>query len=161
MDYDKPTEQVFDIVGKSTTVFYAPLAPEPEGESTMLTEPDVMSDEVEANLNTAYIPDDDELEQYRSNDLDVTGEISQGLTFQEISQAIDVVEGRKSGETEELLAAETLTLMPNEFLDMICMQANNESVVKKLIDSYVYSIGKVKPVPVATQLSDFDINQFV
>jgi hypothetical protein len=159
MDYDKPIEvSAYDVVGKSTTVFYAPLAPEPEGDSTMLTEPDTMSDEVEVNQNSPYIPDDDELEQYRG-DADVTSEISQGLTFQEISQAIDVVEGRKSGEKEELLAAETLSIMPNEFLDMICMQANNESVVKKLIDSYVYSIGKVKPVPVA--ITEFDINKYV
>jgi hypothetical protein len=159
MEYDKPIEPVYDVVGKSTTVFYAPLnLPEPEKASTMLTEPDTMSDEVEANLNTAYIPDDDELEQYRS-DADITDEISQGLTFQEISQAIDVVEGRVSGEAEELLAAETLSNMPDDFLNVICMQANQEAMVKKLISGYLDFNSKMKSVQL--QVENFDINKYV
>jgi len=50
--------------------------------------------------------------------------LSQGLTFEQISHAVDVVEGKKSGEKDEYFAGETLSVMPDDFLNMICMQEN-------------------------------------
>jgi len=159
-----------DIVGKSTTVFLAPLIPagnEPlmsEDLETVMqleaeTEPDVMPDEVETNLNAPYIPDEDELIQYANDDMDMTDELSQGLTFEQISHAVEVIEGKKTGETDAYLAGETLTVMPTDFLDMICMQADHEAMVKKLIAGYLDYPDKMKPAPVS--VANFDINQYV
>ena len=167
---EKVSKSVVDVVGKSTTVFLAPLIParieplmseklELELRSSAETEPDILSEEVEANLNAQYIPDEDELIQYANDDIDLTGEASQGLTYQQISHAIDVVHGKKSGETEEIIAGETLCVMPDDFLSMICMQTEYESMVKKLITCYVDSVGKIKPTPLA--ITDFDINKYV
>ena len=161
------SEPDYDVVGKSMTVFFAPLIPEKhepmmsedlEREPAAETEPGISPDEVEIKISNSYIPDDDELEQYASEDVDATGEFSQGLTYQQISHAIDVVEGKKSGENDELIAGETLNLMPSDFLNTICMQPEYENMVKKLISGYVDLIGK-KPKPAV--MVDFDINQYV
>jgi len=164
---EKHFEPVIDVVGKSTTAFLAPLIPakikpvmseDLEMESDVQTEPDILPEEVEDNLNS-FVLDDDELEQYRNDDMDLSGEFSQGLTYQQISQAIDVVQGKKSGESEEIAAGETFSFMPTDFLDMICAQVEHESIVKRLISCYVDSVGKVKPVPAL--VANFDINQYV
>jgi len=169
---EKPLKQdsAIDIVGKSTTVFLAPLISasieptmseelELEEKPAIETEPDILPEDVKVNLNVQYIPDEDELINYANYDMDLTGDLSQGLTYQQISDAIDVVHGNKKGENEEIIAGETLCLMPNDFLNMICMQTEYESVVKKLIACYVDSVGKIKPKPVV--LTDFDINNYV
>ena len=163
-------EPVIDVVGKSTTVFLAPLPPagiepmmsedlETEMKSEAETEPDIKPEEVEANLNASYVPGEDELEQYANDDMDLTGCLSQGLSFEQISHAIDVVEGKKSGKNDEVIAGETFSVMPTDFLDMICMQTDHEIMVKKLIAGYLDSVGKMKPVPVPVK--DFDINKYV
>ena len=162
------SEPDYDVVGKSMTVFFAPLIPEKkplmsedlERESAAETEcePNISPDEVEVKINNSYIPDDDELEQYANEDVDTSGEFSQGLTYQQISHAIDVVEGRKFGENEEYLAGETFSLMADDFLHLICTQTDNELMVKKLIAGYVDSVGKMKPKP---DIIDFDITKYV
>ena len=161
----KPLKQAINVVGKSTTAFLAPLIPEVikpimseelevEMKSEAETEPDINSDEVETNLNAPFMPDD-EFEQYPADDT----YLSQGLSFEQISHAVDVVQGKKSGEDEAIIAGETLTLMPDDFLNTICAQAENEAMVKRLIACYVDSMGKVKTKPVG--IRDFDINKYI
>ena len=163
---EKPLEPAIDVVGKSTTTFLAPLihySIEPiisekleiEMKSEAETEPDIMPEDVEANLNTPFVPDDDELEQYPIEDTD----LSQGLSYEQIGHAIDVVEGKKSGENEKIAAGETLCIMPEDFLNTICAQADNEAMVKRLIACYVDSVGKIKPIPAV--VTEFDINRYV
>jgi len=81
------------------------------------------------------------------------------LTFEQISHAVEVVEGKKSGENNEYFAGETLSVMSDDFLNMICMQENYEAKVKKLIAGYLDFPGKMKPVPVL--VANFDINKYV
>jgi len=81
------------------------------------------------------------------------------LTYQQISQAIDVMEGKKSGVNEELIAGETFSLMPSDFLDLICLQTNYEMMVKSLIAGYENSIENMKPIPAT--VADFDIKNYV
>jgi len=161
-------EPEVDVVGKSTTVFLAPiifekyeplmsedLIREPVAEA----EPDILPDDVEVKISRPYIPDDNELEQYANDDMDISGDFSQGLTFQQISHAIDVVEGMKSGENDEIIAGETLCVMPSDFLNMICRQADFENTVKKLIAGYEGSISKMKQQPVI--ITNFNISKYV
>jgi hypothetical protein len=49
--------------------------------------------------------------------------------------------------------------MPADFLNVICMQADHEYMVKRLIAAYVDAAGKVKPAPAG--IADFDVNKFV
>ena len=167
---EKPSEPTIDVVGKSTTTFLAPLMPETiepimseklevEMKSEAETEPDINSEDVEANLYTPFVPDDDELYQYPNDNMDLTGGLSQGLTYQQISHVIDVVQGKKSDESDELIAGETLSIMPSDFLNMICTQVDNESIVKRLISNYVDSVDKIKPQP--ADITDFDIHKYV
>jgi hypothetical protein len=159
--FEKPYEPVYDVVGKSTTVFLAPLMPvmsedlEPESVTALEPEPDVFPSEVEAHLNLSIAIADDEPEMYPDDNM----ELSQGLTFEQISHAVEVVEGKKSGENEEYFAGETLAVMPNDFLNMICLQENYEAKVKKLIAGYLDFPGKMKPVPAV--VANFDIKNYV
>jgi hypothetical protein len=161
-------EPVIDVVGKSMTAFLAPLILEKkeplmsedfEMKPEVETEPDISPDDVDVSMTKPYIPDDDELEQFRNDDMDVSEVFSQGLTYQQICQAIDVVEGKKSGENEELIAGETFCLMPSDFLDMICMQPDYENMVKKMISCYVDAVGSNKPQ--SALVTDFDIKNYV
>jgi len=158
---EKPSKPVYDVVGKSTTVFLAPLMPvmsedlEPESETALEPEPDILPGEVETHLNFSIAIADDEPDVYPDDPM----ELSQGLTFEQISHAVEVVEGKKSGENNEYFAGETLSVMPDDFLNMICMQENYEVKVKKLIVGYLDFPGKMKPVP--AMVANFDINQYV
>ena len=155
------SEPIHDVVGKSTTVFLAPLMPvmsedlEPESETALEPEPDILPGEVETHLNFSIAIADDEPDVYPDDPM----ELSQGLTFEQISHAVEVVEGKKSGENNEYFAGETLSVMPDDFLNMICMQENYEVKVKKLIAGYLDFPGKMKPVP--AMVANFDINQYV
>jgi hypothetical protein len=102
---------------------------------------------------------DDEPDAYPDEETDTSGELSQGLTFEQINHAVEVVEGKKSGENDAYFAGETLSVMPDDFLNMICMQENYEAKVKKLIAGYLDFPGKVKPV--AAMVANFDINHYV
>ena len=165
--YAPPDDAPVDVVGKTTTVFLAPLktennAPfmsedlEPErSEANIETEPDISSEDIEVKQNQLVTPDDDELDDF-SDSNSTTDELSKGLTFEQISHALEVVEGRKSGENDAQLAGETFSIMPDDFLNVICMQPTHEEKVKRLISCYVDAIGK-PPVTVA----DFDINKYV
>ena len=169
---EKPVEPIpaIDVVGKSTTVFLVPLISaslepmmseelELDVKPSVETEPDILPENVDANLNSAVILEDDELDEYSGDNSDWEGNLSKGLTYQQISDAIDVVEGRKSGENYEYLAGETFALMSSDFLNMICTQADHEAKVKKLIAGYVDSVGVIKPVPAL--VANFDIKKYV
>ena len=161
-------EPIINVIGKSSTVFLAPLMPvskEPfmsddlEKEPAAEAEPDIVPEAIEANLNRPVILEDDEMDEYSGDNSDSEENLSKGLTYQQISDAIDVVEGRKSGENDEYLAGETFSMMPDDFVNMICMQADHEAMVKKLIAGYVDFPAKMKPVPVL--IESFDINKYV
>jgi hypothetical protein len=159
---EKPAEPVYHIVGKSTTVFLAPLTPVmsedlvPELQTALEPEPDILPNDVETHLNHSVMIADDEPDTYPDGDLE---ELSQGLTFEQISHAVEVIEGKKSDEKDEYFAGETLSIMPDDFLNVICVQENYEAKVKKLIAGYLDFPGKMKPVPVV--VANFDINKYV
>ena len=137
---EKPPEPepAFDIVGKTYSVFLAPLVIEPfmsqnletEQKSQAESEPEILTSEVEANLNNSGVLDENELDDFSEDNSDTEGDLSQGLTFEQIGHAIDVVKGRKSSENDELLAGKTFSIMPTDFLDVICMQSDHEAMVK-------------------------------
>jgi hypothetical protein len=160
-------EPVYDIVGKSHSVFLAPLVVEPfmsdkletEMKSDAVSEPEIQSNEVEANLGNSEAIDANELDDFSEHNVHTEGDLSQGLTFEQISHAIDVIEGKKSGERDEYFAGMTFSFMPDDFINAVCMQADREAMVKKLIAGYVDFPDKMKPKPVV--VTDFDINKYV
>jgi hypothetical protein len=154
------SEHVFDIVGKSKSSPLLPLVFEKnEPVSATETEPDVSPEDIDVTMTKPYIPDDDELEQLRNFDVDIPEVFSQGLTYQQISQALEVVDGRKTGEDEELDAGETLSMMPSDLLNVICMQTDYEKMVEKLVSGFEKSVGNMKPKPVT--VADFNIKNYV
>jgi hypothetical protein len=162
----KPLPSV-DVVGKSTTVFLAPLTPEPilseklelDVKPVVETEPDIVPSEVEVLQNNTPALGEDELMDYPNENMDASADLSQGLTFEQISHAVEVLEGKKSGENNEYLAGETFSIMPDDFMNMICMQTDHESMIKRLIAGYLDFPDKMKPIPVL--VANFDINNYV
>jgi hypothetical protein len=167
-----PPAETVDIVGKTTTVFHAPLIVEiekpfmrqdleperSEFEIEVETETNISPGDIEIKQSHNVFPDDDELDDFSDGNTTID-ELSKGLTFEQISHALEVVEGRKSGGTDEYIAGETFSVMPTDFLNMICMQAEHEAVVKKLIAGYLDFPDKIKPVP--KTVANFDINEYV
>ena len=134
------SEPEVDVVGKSMTSFFAPLMSEaPEREPSLETEPDISPDEVEVIMSRPYVPDDEELEQFANDDTDISGDFSQGLTYQQICHAVDMVHGKKSGEDDEIMAGKILSFMSFDFLDVICKQVDHENNVKKLLACWMLS----------------------
>ena len=164
---DTQPEPVYDMVGKSHSVFLTPLVVEPfmsdklerEMKSDAVSEPEIQSNEVEANLGNSEAIDADELDDFSEHNVNTEGDLSQGLTFEQIGHALDVVEGKKSGETDEYLAGEVFSMMPADFLNVICAQPDHEAMVKKLIAGYLDFPDKMKPVRVA--IENFDVNKYV
>jgi hypothetical protein len=158
-----PEPVVTNVVGKSTTVFLAPLhepvTGEQKPEPAVETEPEIQPADVEVILKQPLDMDEIEIDDFQNVDMDASDYLSQGLTFEQIGHAVEVVEGRKSGEADEYLAGETFSLMPPDFMTVICMQADREAMVKKLMAGYLDFPDKMKPVPV--EVTDFDINNYV
>ena len=160
-------EPAYNMVGKSHSVFLTPLVIEPiisdkletEMKSEAVSEPEIQPDDVEVNLGNLQTIDADELDDFSGQNVNPEDVLSQGLTFEQISHAIEVVDGKKSGETDEYLAGQTFSMMPTDFLEVICGQPEHEAKVKKLISGYLDFPDKMKPVRVA--ISDFDINKYV
>lgn len=163
-------EAAADIVGKSASVFFTPLPPavmeplmsdvlEPEEHTFAETEPGIAPEDVETGLSHPYVPDEDDMEYYTDGIMGAPDELSQGLTFEQIGHALDVVEGRRRGETDKYLAGQAFSVMPDDFLNVVCMQADRESMVKKLIDGYLNAPVNVKPVPAA--VAGFDISKYI
>ena len=70
-----------------------------------------------------------------------------------------MIEGKKSGERDEYFAGMTFSFMPDDFINAVCMQADREAMVKKLIADYVDFPDKMKPV--RESIENFDINKYV
>ena len=154
-----------EVIGQTNRVFLVPLSEQQDEKPDMSvsvemepaceTESAVTTEDVEVNL---YAEDRfDESDMTIPCGVDSSGELSQGLTFEQISQALEVVKGEKNEEDEQVKAGETLSLMTDEMLEVITMHENNAFIVNKLISLYVDHPNKRKP----KTIEGFDIDKYV
>lgn len=162
-------EDEYDIVGKSKTVFLAPIVVEPEPESQpdpdpipeVNTEPEILPEEVEHIVNQMAESDYEELSIYLGHNegtSEEVGELNQGLTFEQIDHALNVVNGKADTEADILNAGRTLAFMPAEFIDAICLTPLLSDKVKFLMTANIDASSAPENNP---QLENFRIEDYI
>ncbi|MDR1717667.1 MAG: DUF4122 domain-containing protein [Prevotella sp.] len=177
----KAEPEASSIVGKSQTVYLAEL---PKAEATVIKpafsedllqapayeeEPDITADDVYDSLNSS--PDDEILpqeERLMPLDTEPEGEaVSTGMTFEQISQALDVVRGRRTDEAGKASAAHILyETAGSDVFDFLAAQAENEAIIEKLLKESLDAGGASSPENKHIQsqrrdMEEFDMGRYV
>lgn len=138
-------QDVVDIMGKTKTSFFAPISepentPDPVPVELPETEPEILPEDVEHKVNKLEKEEVEELTIYLGHNegsMEDVGELNQGLTFEEIGHAIDLVKADKREERDVAKAGKTFALMPQNFVDVICSNSMYSERVDALIKTYV------------------------
>jgi hypothetical protein len=166
-----PETAPYNIVGKSRTVYLQEAPPEGtkavepafsenlQRENPYEGEPDIRADDVEENL-----PQEDE--RFIPLEAEPEGEaVSSGMTFEQISEALDVVQGRRQDEAGQTAAARTLyEAEGSDLFDFLTAQAENEAVIEKLLKENLDNNSVPPPEKIRKQKVDteeFDMTKYV
>ncbi|GHT42157.1 hypothetical protein FACS189437_09890 [Bacteroidia bacterium] len=170
----EPEAMPYSIVGKSQTVYLEkppekkPLEPvfseDLEKQLPYEEEPDIEADDVEYYSATEDIL----LEEERFLSLNAEpdeGEVSTGMTYEQISQALDVVQEKTTDDGNRLTTARILyEIQGSDVFDFLAAQAENEAMIEKLIRENIDDDG----VPLSgntrkqqRKIAEFDMNKYV
>jgi hypothetical protein len=135
-----------NIVGKSQTVYLEeppkekPKTVEPAFSEDLQQapsyeeEPDITGDDVDDNLNKDGFPEEDRLLPLDAEADDGDFPSSSGMTYEQISQALDVVQGKSTDDAGRQTAARILyEVEGSDLFNFLTAQAENEALVEKLI----------------------------
>jgi hypothetical protein len=171
----KPEPATYSIVGKSQTVYLK----EPPREEVKVIEAAFSEDlqkipayEEEADITDNDVddsPDEDVLSREdRFLPLDEEpGEeaVSTGMTYEQISQALDVVRGKQTDETDKTETARILyEIQGSDVFDFLAAQAENEAMIGKLIKENIDNDGVSPPENARKQrqeIAEFDMDRYV
>ena len=178
----KTEAEPYSIVGKSQTVYMeeSPKAATPaEHVISVPVEPafsedlqqvaayeeesDISAEEIEDNLDEERFTDE---ERFLSLDTpEDNGNVSTGLTYEQISRTIEVVQGKKMNEADRLDAARTLfEVQGSDLYDLLLMQAENEAVIERLLKENLDNAGEI-PAAISgkkrREIEDFDMDKYV
>jgi hypothetical protein len=170
-----PETAPHNIVGKSRTVYLQEAPPEGtkavepafrenlQREKAYEDEPDITADDVEENLGEE-IPQEDE--RFIPLDTEPDGEaVSTGMTFEQISEALDVVQGRQKDEAGKTATARILyEIEGSELFDFLAAQAENEAIIEKLLKENLDNNSVSPPENIRKRKRDteeFDMTKYV
>ena len=152
------------IVGKCRMVFLQPIQEPVQQQLNMPLmsqpleveqreeQPDIEPDEVETNLETIDVDETEFQQKY-----DDSEDLSQGITFEQISHAVTVLEGKKTSEPDRLKAGETLYNMSADMVAFFDKQEMYLNKVDKLIGSFIDSSWKKTNI----DTEEFDVKKFI
>ena len=144
----------YSIVGKSQTVYLAELPPPKKVEPVFSEdleqvpsyeeEPDVTSDDVDYRQAEEILTEE---ERFTPLDVEPDNEsVSTGMTYEQISQVLDVVSGKKTSDADQLMAARTLyEVQSGDVFNFLSSQAENEAVIERLMKENLDDIGEILP----------------
>jgi len=162
------------LVGKSQTIY---LKEAPQEKSEMIKpvfsedlernaayeeEPDITAEDVEDSLDRQDLSEED-----RFTPLETVGDnggISTGMTFEQLADTLDVVQGKKTG-TDGLQAAARILyeIRGSNLFDFLAAQAENEQVIERLLRENLDDAGN--PLPETgrkrRKMEAFDMNKYV
>jgi hypothetical protein len=141
-----PETAPYNMVGKSQTVY---LEESPK-EKTKTVEPafsedlqqasayeeesDITGDDVNDNLNEDRLPEEDRFLPLDADPYDGDFPSSTGMTYEQISQALDVVQGKSTDDAGRQAAARILhEVQGSDLFNFLTAQAENDALVEKLI----------------------------
>ena len=160
----KKQKEESGIVGKSRMVFLQPIQEPVQQQLNMplmsqpleveprVEQPDIEPEEVEVNFETIDVDETEFQQKYDSSE-----DLSQGITYEQISHAVTVLEGKKTSETDRLKAGETLYNMSADMAAFFDKQEMYLNKVDKLIGSFIDSSGK----KINTDTEEFDVKKFI
>lgn len=172
-------EDEISIVGKSHTIYLDALPESSEAEPIMSIDlestdyigedEDLSADDAEIEIRQVNVDDImDESERFipfEENDLPDLN-FSSGMTYEDISNAVDVIKGEKRGEEDQRNAARLLyEVKQTDMMNFFSAQAGNMEVIELLLNENLDESGI--PLPQrnnkksSISMTDFDINKYV
>jgi hypothetical protein len=167
----------YNIVGKSQTVYleeppkeqvkaFEPLfsenlQPVPAYEE----EPDITDAEVDDSLNKDRFSEEERFLSLDADSDDGDFPSSTGMTYEQISQALDVVQGKQTDDAGRQATARILyEVQGSDLFNFLTAQAENEALVEKLIRENIDPDGGMIPENGKKQRQDmeeFDMDKYV
>ena len=138
----RPEQNTRTIIGKSQTVYIEKPPQEKRLEPVFSEdlqklpayeeEPDISPDDVEDYLDEGILTEE---ERFIPLNMEPDGEaLSTGMTYEQISGVLDVVQGKKTKDKEKLTAARILyEVQGGELFDFLAAQAENEAIIERLL----------------------------
>ena len=162
-----------EIVGKTNTVYLKEieikktLEPEPTMSIPLEAVEDITADDMDYNLDNDFIPDEDIYTQTEDNtDLDYDiNQFSTGLTFAEISQAVDVIKNLDTVNNDSKNdAAKVLFEVKNtDMFDFFTTQISNTETIERLfrecLDNNGNPLNKIKKN--LNEVEKFNIDKYI
>ena len=149
-----------EIVGKSRVAFLQPIQQqlnipilsEPLETEQRVEQQEIEQDEVEVNLETIDVDESEFRQKYDASD-----DLSQGITFEQISHAVNALEGDNTTEVDRIKAGETFYNMSVDMLAFLNKQDNYLNKVEELIGVFIDASGK--KIDINTE--EFDVKNFI
>jgi len=150
----EPEDTSLSVVGKSQTVYLEEPPPPKKVEPVFSEdlercpsyeeEPDVTADDVNYKPNEEILTDE---ERFTPLDVEPDNEsVSTGMTYEQISQVLDVVQGKKTSDADQLTAARTLyEVQGGDLFNFLATQAENEAVIERLLKENLDDAGEILP----------------
>jgi len=169
----RPEDVAGSVVGKSQTVYLTePLKEKPVEPAfsedlqripAYREEPDVTADEVDYNPDAEVLT-----EEERFTPLDIEPDSvasSTGMTYEQIYGALDVVQGKKTGDADKLSAARLLyDVQGSEVFSFLEAQAVNEAMIERLLKENLDDAGVILPETgrkKRCKIEEFDMEKYV
>ena len=134
--------QDYSLVGKSLTT-YLEAPPEEKPIEPVMSEdlpqvpayeeePDISSDDVEVDISEGILTDED---RFTPLDIDPNSEISSsGMTYEQIAQAIEVIQGKNRNDMDKSTVARNLyEIEGSDLFNRLTAQAENEAIIERLL----------------------------
>jgi hypothetical protein len=137
-----PETALYNMLGKSRTVYLEEqtkavepaFSEELQRISAYEEEPDIGNDDVDNSLNKDGFAEEDRFLALEADADDGVFPSSTGMTYEQISQALDVMQGRQTDEAGRQAAARILyEVEGSDLFNFLTTQAENEALVEKLI----------------------------
>ena len=169
----QPNSTPYSVVGKSqTTYLEAPPEEKPiepvfsedlEKIPAYEEEPDITSDDVDDNLDEEILSEE---EHFTPFDIEPDSEFtSSGLTYDQIAQALEVVQGKTTSDSDKTAVARILyEIDGSDLFDFLTTQAENEAMIERLLKDNLDDTGEILPEnekKKRKEMTDFDIEKYV
>jgi hypothetical protein len=142
----QPEPIAYSVVGKSQTVYLEEFSKEEAKAvepafsedllqvSTYEEEPDITNDDVANNLNEDRFSEEDRFLPLDADADDEDFPSSTGMTYQQISEALDMMQGKPTDKSGQQATARILhEIEGSDLFNFLTAQAENEAVVERLI----------------------------
>lgn len=128
-------------------------------------DPDVTADDVDYRRNEGILTDE---ERFTPLDIELDSDnypVSTGMTYEQISEALDLVQGKKTSDAVRGATARILyEIRGSDVFDFLASQAENEMMIERLLKENLDDTGEILSETGRRQqrkIEEFDIKKYV